>query len=58
MDYEAVLQAMEENLASTTWRVSGKLSILQSGVVHPFHSELLIVPHITKILQNFRLTLP
>ena len=54
-----MLQAIEANLASSTWRVSGELG---SVVYHlnNFGKSLRsrqIVPHITKILQNFWLTL-
>ena len=43
MDSEAVLQAIKANLASSSGRVSGKLSISQSDLVHDFckkHPEL------------------
>ena len=38
MDSEAELHAIEANLVSCTWRVSGKLSISQSSVVHHIHN--------------------
>ena len=34
MDSMAVLEAIEANLASNTWRVSDKLVISQSSVIH------------------------
>ena len=37
VDSKPVFQAMEANLVSSTWRVSGELSISQSGVVCHFH---------------------
>ena len=36
VDFEAVLQAMESNMASSTWRVSGELSISQYSVFITF----------------------
>ena len=63
MDSEAVPQAIEVNLASSTQRVSGKLIISQSNVVCNLHdlSKSMqicqILPHITKIFQNFWLIL-
>ena len=63
VDSETVLQAIEPHLVSSIWRVSGKLSISQSRVVHYFHNlskSIQIcrtVPHATRILQNFWLTL-
>ena len=45
VDFEAVLQAIEINVASTTWRVSSDISILQFSVVCHFHV-------IDKSLQN------
>ena len=57
---EAVFQAIESNLASNTRRVSGKLAISQSSVVHHLHDlnkifqTWQISPHATKILQNFK----
>ena len=59
IDSELVLQAKETNQASSTCRVSGKLGILQSSVVCRLYElgkgikSYQIVPHITKILQNF-----
>ena len=43
MDSEAVLQGIEENLAGSTLRVSGKLDISQSSVVryHYDHSKII-----------------
>ena len=58
MDSKAMLQL------SSTQRVSGELSISQSSIVSHLHdldksiSSCQIVPHITKILQNFLLTHP
>ena len=63
VDSEAVLQAKERHLASSTQRVSGKLSILQSIVVNHLHDLdnciccCRIVSHVIKILQKFWLTL-
>ena len=63
MDSEAVLQARETNLTSTTWRVSGKLAISLFSVIHHLHNvdkilqNIQIVFHVTKIFQNFWLTL-
>ena len=37
MDSEAMLQAIQANLVSSIWRVSGKLSISQFRVVYYFH---------------------
>ena len=60
---EAVLQTIETNLASSTRRVSGKLSISQSSVVYQIHDlckrtqNYQILPDITKVLQNFWITL-
>ena len=50
MDPDAVIQAIEVNLVSCTWRVSGKLGILQFNVVHHLHDlksmwSCQIVPH-------------
>ena len=51
------------NPASSSRRVSGELTISNSIVVHPIHNvgkstqSCWIVPHVTKILQNFWLTL-
>ena len=58
-----MLQAIEAIAASSTRRVSGELGISQSSVVRQFHDRgkgrwsYQIVPHVTKILQNFRFTL-
>ena len=57
----AMLQIIEANPVSSTWRVSGELSISQSTVVCHFHfsqstQSCLIVLQVFKILQNFRLT--
>ena len=63
MDSKAVLQAMEANPLSSIWRVSGELSLSQSSVVYHLHDlgksiqSCQIVPHVTKILQNFWLIL-
>ena len=35
---QVVLQTVEENLMSSTWRVSGELSILQSNMVCHYHN--------------------
>ena len=54
---------MKANLVSSAWRVSGELSISQSSVIHHLHDlsknikSNQIVPPVTKILQNFQLTL-
>ena len=62
IDSEAMLQAIESNLASNNKRISGELGFSQSRVVCHLHNisksiwSYLIVPHITKILQNFWLT--
>ena len=62
INFKAVLQTIEANLVSSTWRVSGKLSISPSNWVHHPHNlgkctkSCWIVPHITKIVQNFWLT--
>ena len=32
------LQALKVNLVSSTWKVSLKIGILQSGIVHYFHN--------------------
>ena len=59
VDSETVLQAIKANLASSDRRVSGELGILQFNVVGHFHDfnkiirNFRIVPHDTKILQNF-----
>ena len=34
MDFKAMLQTIEANLVSSTWRVSGKLSISLASVIH------------------------
>ena len=53
------MDTIKVNLASGTQRVSGKLSISQSSVVHPLRNfgkniwNLWIVTHVAKILQNF-----
>ena len=62
VDPKAVLQAIEANPVRRTWRVSGEFIISQSMVLHlhdPSKSiwSYQIVPHVTKILQNFWLTL-
>ena len=59
VDSKAIFEDIEPNLANSTWRVSGKFSISQSSVVHHLHNlskslhSSQIVPHVTKILQNF-----
>ena len=59
---KAVLQAIEVNLASSTWRVSGELGLSLSSVVCYLHNlsksiqSCKIVPYVTKILENFWLT--
>ena len=63
VDSEAIVQAIEENLVSNSRRVSGELGISQTSVVRHLHvlgkstRRRWIVPHVTKILQNFWLTL-
>ena len=58
-----VSEAIVANLVSSTWRVSGKHSITQSSDVHHVHDIskhiqiCWITSYITKILQNFWLTL-
>ena len=58
-----MLQAVEVNLVSSTQGVSGELGISQSSVVCHLNDlgksiqSCQIVPHATKILQNFWLTL-
>ena len=58
-----LLQALEANRASSTWKVSGELAISQLSVVRHFHDlgqsirTCQIDTHVTKILQNFWLTL-
>ena len=62
VDSKAVLKAREANLVSSTWRVSGEFDISPSSVHHYLHDlgqsiqSCQIVPHVTKILQNFWLT--
>ena len=59
MDSKAILQAIEANPVSSTQRVSGKLRISQSSVVHHLHDlsksiwSCWIMLHISKILQTF-----
>ena len=59
MDSEAVLKAIEANLATNTWRVSGELNISQSCVIHQLYDFIKsikcyqIVSYVAKILQNF-----
>ena len=55
MDSETVLQAIEANLVSSTQRVSGELTILQSSVIGHLNDQIAF--HITKILQNIWLLL-
>ena len=63
MDSKVMLQAIETNLVSSTRRVSGELGISQSNIIHHLHDHsksiwsCWILPHITKILQNFWLPL-
>ena len=63
MDYEDMLKGIKANPMSSIWRVSGELRISQSSVVchlHDFTKSILsgwIVPHITKVWQNFCLNL-
>ena len=58
MDSETMLQAIETNLASSTWRVSGELSISQSSLVYYLHDlsksihSCQIVPHSIKMMEN------
>ena len=60
---EAGVKANETERASSSQRVKGEFSILQSCEVRHFHDfgknirSYRIVPHVTKILQNFWLTL-
>ena len=61
LDFKAILQANEANLASNCQRVPGGLSISQFSMVHHLHfcksiRSCQIVLHVTKILQNFWLT--
>ena len=63
VDSEAVPQALEANPVSDNQRVSSELRISQFSVVHYFQNfgksmqSCQIVFHITKIMQNFLLTL-
>ena len=53
MDSKAVLQAIETDLMSNTWRVSGELSISQSSMVHHVHVELyFILPKYCKTFES------
>ena len=58
MDSEAVLKAIEANLASSAWRVSGEFSISQSSVLHHLHIlcktwlALVFVIQITKVFSS------
>ena len=56
VDYVATLWVIEANLASSTQRVSGELSISQLNVLRHFQgigkSICRIVPRVTKLLQN------
>ena len=57
VDSKALLSAKEANLASCTQRESIELGILQSPSQHSkIFKCCQIVPHITKILQNFWLS--
>ena len=62
VDSEAVIQAIQANLASSSWRISGEFCISLSNVVCYLHDldknihSCQIVLTVTKILQNFRLT--
>ena len=62
MDSKAVLQTIEVNPTSSTWRVSGKLDISPFSVICHLHNlntsirSSQIMPDTTKILQNFWLT--
>ena len=55
VDSEAVFKAIEANLASSTWGVSGELYILNSNGVSHLHNQgkstriCRIVPQVTKI---------
>ena len=59
MDFKVVLQAIKANSASSKQRVSGELNISLSSVGYHFHDLskniqcCQIVPHVTKIWQNF-----
>ena len=56
-------EIVEANQASSTWRISGELGMLQPSVVRHLDDlgkriqSWLIVRHVTKILQNLWLTL-
>ena len=58
-----LFQATNANSVSSTWKVSGGLSILHSNLIHYFRNlsksirSCQIVPHVMKILQNFWLIL-
>ena len=61
---ESMLQAIEARPARSTWRVSGDLGISWSSIIHHFHnlcksirSTRIVLPNVTKILQNLWLTL-
>ena len=54
-----LIQVIESNLVSSTWRISDRLGILQPSVVHHLHNlsksinkSCQIVPQVIKILQN------
>ena len=59
MDSLAMLYAIETNLASGTWRVSGEFHISQSSIVYHLCNlsssiwRCQIMIHVIKILQNF-----
>ena len=59
VDSKAMLQAIVANTVSSTRRVSGEPGISQSSVVRHVHElgknicYCWIVPHVTKISQNF-----
>ena len=63
MHFNTMLQAIETNLVSYTWRLFGVFGIPQSYVVHYFYKfskgiwSYEIIPLIMKIVQNFWLTL-
>ena len=60
MDFKTLLRAIEAILVRKTLKVSGEFSISQFNVVCQFHNliqSIQNVPYVTKILQNFCLTL-
>ena len=56
VDSKTVHQAIATNPSCSICRVSGELGISQSSVVRHLHDSgksIIIVHHVTKILQNF-----